>query len=214
MGGIKTGYTDNEQNYKVQTDTNGNAYVNVPWIDTKNTAGSGNFTSKLFIIGAQDQGTNPQTYSNSTCYMNSGVLYSGGYNENISANIANKVITGTPQLFAPINLQRKVYAPLQYNDGSVDLLTGESRHAINYIRVSGDYENDGTPINLSSPITIVEVSNYTGTELWLNIPKLAVAEYEYDKSTSINPYTNVDTTKFRTSRKVIIYFLGESAFNL
>ena len=308
LGGIKTGYTENGQNYKVQTDAYGNAYVNVPneikfavcqsnsstksktvsvsgisqytngltinikflngntadeptlninglgpveilwnganisttqitaynvytliydnstgtgyWriiggVDHRNTTGATATTSKLYIVGATNQGENPQTYTNEKSYIGTdGILYSGGYNENVSANIANKVITGTPQLFAPINLQRKVYAPLQYNDGAGDGYVGESRHAINYIRVSGDYENDGTPINLSSPITIVEVSNYTGDELWLNIPKLAVAEYEYDKNTSINPYTNVDTTKFRTSRKVIIYFLGESATNV
>lgn len=34
IGGIKTGYTENGQNYKVQTDTDGNAYVNVPWTDS------------------------------------------------------------------------------------------------------------------------------------------------------------------------------------
>ena len=33
LGGIKLGYTTNEtnRNYKLQTDTNGNGYVNVPW---------------------------------------------------------------------------------------------------------------------------------------------------------------------------------------
>ena len=31
LGGIKLGYTDNGKNYKVQVDSNGNAYVNVPW---------------------------------------------------------------------------------------------------------------------------------------------------------------------------------------
>nr|DAH29953.1 MAG TPA: hypothetical protein [Caudoviricetes sp.] len=35
LGGIKTNYTNNGKNYKVDVDTNGNAYVNVPWTDTK-----------------------------------------------------------------------------------------------------------------------------------------------------------------------------------
>ena len=36
LGGIQLGYTTNEttRNYKLQTDTNGNGYVNVPWTDT------------------------------------------------------------------------------------------------------------------------------------------------------------------------------------
>lgn len=35
LGGIKTNYTNNGKNYKVNVDSNGNAYVNVPWTDTK-----------------------------------------------------------------------------------------------------------------------------------------------------------------------------------
>ena len=46
--------------------------------DTKNTAGSTNSTSKLFLIGATTQANNPQTYSNQYCYASNGVLYSGG----------------------------------------------------------------------------------------------------------------------------------------
>lgn len=34
LGGIKVGYTTSGKNYKVQTDSNGNAYVNVPWANT------------------------------------------------------------------------------------------------------------------------------------------------------------------------------------
>ena len=46
--------------------------------DTKNTAGSTNTTSKIFLIGATSQGDNPQTYSNSSCYASGGKLYSNG----------------------------------------------------------------------------------------------------------------------------------------
>lgn len=42
--------------------------------DTKNTAGSTNSTSKLFLIGATSQAANPQTYSNSLCYETNGEL--------------------------------------------------------------------------------------------------------------------------------------------
>lgn len=44
--------------------------------DTKNTAGSSNSNSKLFIIGASTQAANPQTYSNSAVYTQNGKLYS------------------------------------------------------------------------------------------------------------------------------------------
>lgn len=37
LGGIKVGYTTYGKNYKVQLDSSGNAYVNVPWTDTNTT---------------------------------------------------------------------------------------------------------------------------------------------------------------------------------
>lgn len=37
LGGIKVGYTTSGKNYKVQLDSSGNAYVNVPWTDTNTT---------------------------------------------------------------------------------------------------------------------------------------------------------------------------------
>ena len=68
--------------YPVEMDTTGRAFVNVPWIntdtntDTKNTAGSTNTTSKIFLIGSTSQSSNPQTYSNANCYASGGYLYS------------------------------------------------------------------------------------------------------------------------------------------
>ena len=53
----------------------GKGYVTT---DTKNTAGSTNSSSTLYLIGATSQAANPQTYSNSRLYYNNG-LYSWGY---------------------------------------------------------------------------------------------------------------------------------------
>lgn len=50
-----------------------------PNSDTKNTAGSTDSSSKLFLIGATTQEANPQTYSHDTAYVGTdGCLYSGG----------------------------------------------------------------------------------------------------------------------------------------
>ena len=50
-----------------------------PNTDTKNTAGSTDSSSKLFLIGATSQAANPQTYSQDTAYVGTdGKLYSGG----------------------------------------------------------------------------------------------------------------------------------------
>lgn len=46
--------------------------------DTKNTAGSTNTTSKLYLIGATSQSANPQTYSNASVYTTGGALAADG----------------------------------------------------------------------------------------------------------------------------------------
>jgi len=56
--------------------------------DTKNTAGSTNSTSKLFLIGATGQSANPQTYSNSGVYATNGDLVLSG-SVTIGGNTAN-----------------------------------------------------------------------------------------------------------------------------
>ncbi len=48
--------------------------VTVPDNDTKNTAGSTDTSSKIFLIGATSQAANPQTYSDNEVYATSGVL--------------------------------------------------------------------------------------------------------------------------------------------
>lgn len=47
------------------------AYVTT---DTKNTTGSTDTSSKIFLIGATTQAANPQTYSDNEVYTTSGVL--------------------------------------------------------------------------------------------------------------------------------------------
>ena len=42
--------------------------------DTKNTAGSTDTSSKIYLIGATSQAANPQTYSDNEVYATSGVL--------------------------------------------------------------------------------------------------------------------------------------------
>lgn len=57
--------------------------------DTKNTAGSTDSSKKLFLIGAESQAANPQTYSHDTAYVGTdGCLYSGG----------SKVLTAHPTI--------------------------------------------------------------------------------------------------------------------
>lgn len=59
--------------------------------DTKNTAGSTNSTSKLFLIGATSQAANPQTYSNSSVYTTNGTLYATTFVGNLDGTYINKL---------------------------------------------------------------------------------------------------------------------------
>ena len=70
--------------------------------DTKNTAGTTNNTGrKMYLVGATSQAANPQTYSNSNCYIGTdNCLYSGGnkvltsFTESYKGTVT-KISTGT-----------------------------------------------------------------------------------------------------------------------
>ena len=64
--------------------------------DTKNTAGSTDSSSKLFLIGATTQGANPQTYSHDTAYVGTdGCLYSNS-TKVLTAHQTYTSFTGNP----------------------------------------------------------------------------------------------------------------------
>lgn len=58
--------------------------------NTKNTAGSTNSTSKLFLVGATSQAANPQTYSNSKVYATNGALHATSLNDVSITTIAQQ----------------------------------------------------------------------------------------------------------------------------
>lgn len=65
--------------------------------DTKNTAGSTDTSSKIFLVGATSQAANPQTYSDNEVYVTSGVLTTksvqvGGTAATIQYNSTDKCI--------------------------------------------------------------------------------------------------------------------------
>ena len=65
--------------------------------DTKNTAGSTDSSSKLFLIGATSQAANPQTYSHDTAYVGTnGHLYSGSKEVLVGGSNAASSVTITP----------------------------------------------------------------------------------------------------------------------
>lgn len=73
LGGIKVGYTTSGKNYKVQLDSYGNAYVNVPWTDNNTTYNEATAdTLGLVKIGYASNGKNYAVSldSNGKMYVN------------------------------------------------------------------------------------------------------------------------------------------------
>lgn len=65
--------------------------------DTKNTAGSTDSSKKLFLIGAETQAANPQTYSQDTAYVGTdGKLYSNSKVVLTGGSNASSAVTITP----------------------------------------------------------------------------------------------------------------------
>lgn len=64
LGGIKTGYSASGKNYAIKVDSNGNAYVNVPWTDNNTTSFTitANATDGLWDLTGTN-GTNAVTYA-------------------------------------------------------------------------------------------------------------------------------------------------------
>ena len=108
--------------------------------DTKNTAGSTNNTNKLFLIGAESQGANPQTFSNSQVYTTDGTLYLTKTTD-LSGTANNKpaLIVGGTDTAAHLEvdadeIQAKASgtatAPLYLNhDGGKTYLSGEKTYS-------------------------------------------------------------------------------------
>lgn len=74
-----------------------NVPSNAVFTDTKNTAGSTDSSKKLFLIGAETQAANPQTYSQDTAYVGTdGKLYSNSKVVLTGGSNAASTVTITP----------------------------------------------------------------------------------------------------------------------
>ena len=76
---------------KVSDLTNDSGYI-TSYTDTKNTAGSTNSSSKLYLIGATSQASSPVTYSNSGVYTQSGAVYaSAGFYDTSDMRVKDNI---------------------------------------------------------------------------------------------------------------------------
>lgn len=69
-----------------------NDKVTITTNDTKNTAGSTDTSSKIFLVGATSQAANPQTYSHNTAYVGTdGCLYSNNTKVSVNGHTHNRI---------------------------------------------------------------------------------------------------------------------------
>ena len=99
--------------------------------DTKNTAGSTDTSSKIFLVGATSQAANPQTYSHDTAYVGTdGCVYSGGTKTSVvghthsyagsssaggAATSANKLNTNAGSATTPIYFSNGIPKACSYS---------------------------------------------------------------------------------------------------
>lgn len=76
---------------KVSDLTNDSGYI-TSYTNTKNTTGSTNSSSKLYLVGATSQATSPVTYSNSGVYTQSGAVYaSAGFYDTSDMRVKDNI---------------------------------------------------------------------------------------------------------------------------
>ena len=85
LGCIKIGYTENDRNYPVELNSNGQAYVNVPWVDLNTTYG---------VVSTSADGLAPKLSGNSSQYLNGAGQYTTPPNTtyNLATTSANGLL--------------------------------------------------------------------------------------------------------------------------
>lgn len=170
------------------------------YTDTKNTAGSTNSTSKLYLIGATSQAANPQTYSNSYLYYSSG--------------LKSTVSSGNGAASCDIN-QTATSITLKYDGtSSGNKLTIEN----NKIEISGNVYlsnyGDSYSTNILSSATssnkTITFPNATGTvALTSDIPTVPTKTSDLTNDSGfITSYTDTKNTAGSTNSTSQLYLIG------
>lgn len=198
-GGTITGVKTTAGAHTTINVSSGNASFNVPtktshltndsgfitsYTDTKNTAGSTNSDSKLYLIGATSQAANPQTYSNVGLYFNNGI-----YSETSIVSDWQSSISQEPgNITLSVNGDSEYYISIDWNEGiTIDgvVTPTENSHAANK-----KYVDDS--INaISIPTKTSDLTNDAGYITGISSSDVTTAlGYTPYNSTNPNGYTS------------------------
>ena len=137
---LGTGINTNPLNIKAGsnmtiTESNGTFTFAATDTDTKNTAGATNSTNQLYLVGAGSQGTNPQTFSNSSVYMTNGTLTTSSIMTSSIKSSSNR-----------LSLEVTSSDGITYNvaDFVADSTKGTNATLSGYLTVSGDDDGSST----------------------------------------------------------------------
>ena len=155
-------FTTSGKDYAVNLRDN-NLYVQVPWTDTKNTAGSTNSTSKMYLIGAISQATSTQTYSNSAIHATNGTLTTSGVGKD------NYIAYPKDGYYSSQKVSETGYLCITLPQSWTDTMIKFDVGIFNYLS------------NTSVTYTISGYM-YSPSQRWFNVSAYAVGHYQGDLS--------------------------------
>ena len=162
--------------------------------DTKNTAGSTDTTSKIFLIGATSQAANPQTYSDSEIYVQNGTLYAvkaqdlSGTANNKPALIVGGADTSAHMELDSNEIQAKTngtsVAQLYINNDGGLVTIGSGGLAITSLTASQAVSTDANKKLVSTNLTVSDpTASGTGITYIATISQSATGKITATKST-------------------------------
>lgn len=179
--------------------------------DTKNTAGSTDSSSKLFLIGATSQAANPQTYSHDTAYVGTdGKLYSGGKVVIASGDTATAATKATQD--GSGNVITTTYQTKSVGTASRALVSDSSGNiAVSAVTstelgyLDGVTSNVQTQLNNKENVKTPKTYNIPSDGKWYEVARISKANFA---SAGYNAYARIlcgsDTTNVSGIRHVFV----------
>lgn len=121
-------------------------------IDTKNTAGTTNdATHQLYLVGAREQSSNPQTYSNQNVYISNSKLYQSNGVQSVQV-----VDVSSTQ-----NLLNKTFGVSQQSLASLAFMDASPTVTAEPTNVQDEFTGDGTTTDFVLTYTPIEITTVT-----------------------------------------------------